>query len=94
MTEESQIEVLLDGSRRGDSSVLEKIRVSDLKNNLETFSNSIVSSFRELSRDADGAKLSQVQVQVSIGAEGSVKLLGTGGSASAGASITLTYDLD
>ena len=91
MNEKLEIDLLVGDQRRSSGTEVAKVSADRLKENLEEFTRALSHSFGALSRGVDGAKLEELSVQVTVGAEGSIKLLGTGGSASAEGSITLTY---
>lgn len=93
-SEDLTLSVITNEQRRSKGEVIEEISAEKLRKNLESFTSALSHSFKSLSRGITGAQLEEITVQISVGAEGSVKLLGSGVSTNAEGSISLTYRID
>lgn len=94
MSKKMEIEVFADEGAKRSSGKLVKISSEKLRRNLESFTKALSQSFESVSSSVEGGRLSEITVHVTVGAEGSIKLLGSGGSASAEGGISLTYVFD
>ena len=94
MTDEPTFEVVVEDPKRGTGSSFETVSAEALRKSLESLSKAVAHSFKSVANGVEGAYLDKVSIHVIVGAEGSVKLLGSGGSTKAEGGIVLTYRFD